>query len=105
VLRVRGALTDAKSANVALDVIGTVIPQARTASTLVGTAADTAATVGLARAEVEVVDSVSGERLLAAVDERVGTRGFKGLSDKWSDVQQAFDEWSERLRARLAGLE
>lgn len=104
VLRLRAALTDAKAANVALDVLGTVIPQARMASTVAGAAADSAATVGSARVEAEIADSVSGERLLAAVDERVGTRGFAGLGDKWSDVQQSFDLWAERLRVRLGEL-
>jgi hypothetical protein len=39
---------------------------------------------------------------LATVDERVGTRGIEGVTNKWSDVQMAFEDWSERMRLRLA---
>lgn len=103
VLRVRAALTDAKGSNVPLDVVTTVIPQVRLLATAGGLGADTAATVGKVTAEAEVTDSLTGERLMAGVDERVGTRGLEGVTDKWSDVQMAFDDWGERIRARLAG--
>lgn len=102
VLVVRGALTEAGSSKVALDVVATLIPQVRLLSMIGGMAADTAATVGSARAEAEVLDGASGEQLMAAVDERVGTRGIEGVTDKWSDVQMAFDDWAERLRLRLS---
>jgi hypothetical protein len=101
VLVVRAALTEAGASNVALDVVATVIPQVRLLSTAVGLGADTAATVGRARGEVEVLGA-NGEQLLAGVDERVGTRGIEGMTDKWSDVQMAFDDWAERIRLRLA---
>jgi hypothetical protein len=102
VLLVRGALTEAGASNVALDIVATWIPQVRLLSTVVGLGADTAATVGKARGEVEVEDGATGEQLMAAIDERVGTRGVKGVTDKWSDVQMAFDDWAERIRLRLA---
>ena len=69
---------------------------------VVGLGADTAATVGKARGEVEVKDGATGEQLMAGIDERVGTRGVEGVTDKWSDVQMAFDDWAERIRLRLA---
>jgi hypothetical protein len=102
VLVVRGALTEAGASNVALDIVATWIPQVRLLSTVVGLGADTAATVGKARGEVEVKDGATGEQLMAGVDERVGTRGVEGVTDKWSDVQMAFDDWAERVRLRLA---
>ena len=101
-LVVRGALTEAKGSNVALDVVATVIPQVRLLSTAVGLGADTALTVGRVRGEVEVLDGGTQEQLMAGVDERVGTRGIEGMTDKWSDVQMAFDDWAERMRLRLA---
>ena len=102
VLVVRGALTEAGASNVPLDIVATWIPQVRLLSTAVGLGADTAMTVGMARAEAEVKDGGTGQQLMAAVDERVGTRGVEGVTDKWSDVQMAFDDWAERLRLRLA---
>jgi hypothetical protein len=103
VLRVRAALTDAKGSNVPLDVVATVIPQVRLLATVGGLSADTAVTVGKVTGEAEVTDSLTGERLLAGVDERVGTRGIGGVTSRWSDVQMAFDDWAERIRVRLAG--
>lgn len=102
VLVVRGALTEAGASNVALDIVATWIPQVRLLATLGGLAADTAVTVGKARGEIEVRDGASGEQLMAGIDERVGTRGVEGVTDKWSDVQMAFDDWAERVRLRLA---
>lgn len=102
VLVVRAALTEAGASNVPLDIVATWIPQVRLLATAVGLGADTAATVGKARGEAEVKDGASGEQLMAAIDERVGTRGVEGVTDKWSDVQMAFDDWAERVRLRLA---
>lgn len=103
-LRIRAALTEAKGSIVVLDTVATVIPQVRLLATVTGLAADTSATVGKATGELEVLDGASGEQLMAAVDERVGTRGIEGVLDKWSDVQMAFDDWAQRLRQRLAEL-
>jgi len=40
--------------------------------------------------------------LAAAVDRRVDQKRVHGVLNAWDDVQQAFDGWSEKLRARLA---
>ena len=43
-------------------------------------------------------------RLMAAVDERAGTKNlFVGLK-KWSQVKRVFEVWSEKLRERLSEL-
>jgi hypothetical protein len=102
VLRVRAALSEAEPSNVPLDVVATVIPQVNLLTKIGGVAANTSLTVGTARAEMELTDSLSGRRLAAAVDERVGGRRLRGVTDKWSDVQAAFDAWAEQLRKRLA---
>jgi len=102
VMRLRAALTEAEASNVPLDVIATVIPQVNLLTRIGGVAANTSLTVGMARAEMELTDSLSGRRLAAAVDERVGGRRLRGVTDKWSDVQAAFDAWAEQLRKRLA---
>ena len=103
-LRVRVALTQAQGAEVALRTVTTVVPQLRMASTATGLASDTAATVGTATAELEAQDSVSGERLAAAVDARAGTKAlFAGRSyEKWGDVQAAIDYWSKRAAWQLS---
>jgi hypothetical protein len=46
-----------------------------------------------------MLDSVTGERLAAAVDKRQGGKGvFRG---KWEDTKEAFDFWAKRFRQRL----
>jgi hypothetical protein len=103
-LRLRAALTQAQGANVAARVVTTVIPQLRMLSTIGGLATDTAATVGTATGEIELVDSTTGERLVAAVDERAGTKAlFAGRAyTTWGDVQAAVNYWSKRISWQLA---
>ncbi len=72
VLQFRAALTEAKGANVPLKAISTIVPQLKLLTTLVGSAADIAVTVGEATLEAEILESVSKKRLAAAVDEQVG---------------------------------
>ena len=45
--------------------------------------------------EVELIDSVGGNRLAAAVDRREG--GKRPAKGTWVDVQDAFDHWAEKL--------
>jgi hypothetical protein len=104
VLRIRAALTQAKGAKVVMRTVSTLVPQMLLIGTAVGLAADTANSVGTVTAEMEVVDSIGGERLAAAVDERAGTkrifttRTFK----KWGDVEAACQHWAERVAIFLA---
>ncbi len=103
-LRLRAALTQAQGAKVAARTVTTVIPQLRTISSLGGLATDTAATVGSATAEMEMLDSVTGERVAAAVDSRAGTKALfaKRAYEVWGDVQAAIEYWSNRLTWQLA---
>ncbi len=106
VLAVRIALTEAKGSSVVLDTLSSVIPVGIAISALKRVAVGTHSSVGLARVEAEVVDSVTRQRLMAAVDERAG-RKYTGRFDKWSkweDARDAYDYWAEKLRTRLAEL-
>jgi hypothetical protein len=60
--------------------------------------------VGRAGIEGEMLDALTGERLLAAVDRRAGARRLIAASKPWEDVRDLFDFWSDRLRLRLAEL-
>lgn len=101
-MRLRLALTEARGSKVVLDAVTTVIPQARILTTGAQVAIDNSVTTGKARGECELLDSVTGERLMAAVDERYGTKALAGSLSKWSDVHDAFRLWAGRLRVRLA---
>ena len=57
-----------------------------------------AALVGSASIEAELVDSVTDERLAAAIDAVAGTKGLLRAFSKWVDVQNACNNWAERLR-------
>ncbi len=106
-LRLRAALTQAKGARVAARTVSSILPPVFVVSTLVGLSADVAKTVGTATIELEVLDSVSGERLAAAVDERAGTKSIlagKRTFQKWGDVKAACDFWAERVAGTLAKL-
>ena len=104
VLHVKAAITDAKGSKVVLDVISSAVPQLRTLTTVTKLAADTHLVVGKAAAEAEILDSLSGERLMAAVDERAGAKALRGAFGTWNDVKEAYDYWANRLRVRLAEL-
>jgi hypothetical protein len=97
VLSLRFALSEAKGANVPMNTITTVIPQARMVSTVAGVSTDTAALVGSAAVEGEARDSITNERLAAVVDSRAGTKGVTRMLGKWNDVEAIFDYWGERV--------
>jgi hypothetical protein len=98
VLRLRAALTQAKGANVPLRTMTTIVPQALLLGTAVGLSADTASTVGTATVEMELLDSITGERLAAAVDQRAGTKSLLTTRtfSTWGDVEAAASFWAER---------
>ena len=104
VMRLRAAITEAKGARVAGNVVTTVIPQLKILSELGGLATDTRLFVGEGAVEVEITDSITGVRLAAAVDERAGTKAYRAGLKEWSHVKRAFEYWAERIRERLLEL-
>ena len=103
-LRLRVAITDAKGAHMVANTVSKIVPQLRLLTTVGGLATDTQVLVGRAGVEAELQDSVTHERLAAAVDRRAGTKALRGGVSTWADFQNACDYWSERLRTRLADL-
>jgi hypothetical protein len=84
--------------------VTSIVPQLRLLSTLGGAATDVQVFVGRASAEAEISDSLTGERLLAAVDQRSGTKAIRGGLKTWSDAKEVFEYWAERVRERLTEL-
>jgi hypothetical protein len=102
-MRIRAALTEAQASNVTMDVVSVVLPQARILTNAPKRlATGTHAFVGKAGVEVEILDSLTNERLVAAVDERSGGKTFNGITDKWDDVFETTRYWADRLREKLA---
>ena len=107
VMRFRIALTEAKSANVPRDVVSTIIPIGMAVSALKTVATGRGTGIGETSMEFEAQDSLTGERLGAAVDKRVGNK-LTGEFDKfnrWRATQAAFDYWAERLHKRLSEMQ
>ena len=100
-LLIRVALTEAIGANRTMNSISTIVPVGLVISAGKKAATGTHAFVGKASIEVEVLDSATGQRLGAAVDERAGA---KGVEAEWTQVEKAFDFWAGKMRDRLERL-
>jgi len=87
VLRVRAAITDVKPSSPTTDT-----PAA------IGDTLDT----GEAAAEMEFLDSMNSDRLVAAVDRRQVDRSDS--HGEWEETKAVFDYWAERFRKALDGL-
>lgn len=101
VLRIRSCLTDADSAVGALTPFSRLLPVGIVLSTGKKLVAGTAINAGKASAEMEILDSETGEQLGAAVDRRVGTGVARNVLTDWGDVKSAFGLWAERTTKRL----
>lgn len=99
VLRVRVAITELKPSNPTSNTLSCIVPVGLAVSAAAkATSGDNLGT-GEAGTEMELLDSVTGERLAAVVDKRQGGKGmFRG---KWDDTKEAFDFWAKRFRQRL----
>jgi len=105
VLKIRVALTDATTATPVLRTISVVVPQARLLNSVTNLATGSYAFVGSAQSEGEVLDSVTGERLAAAIDKRSGGMSVKNADVwQWGDAQNAMDYWAQRTAQRLSDL-
>jgi hypothetical protein len=107
VIRVRAALTEAKGAKVPFRTVSSIVPMMFVVSTAVGLSADVTNTVGTATLKAELLDSVTGERLAATVDQRAGTKSVLAGSrtfKRWGDVQAACEFWAEGLTRTLVRL-
>lgn len=102
-MRIRVALTDAKSSAPVLDTISTYVPQARLLASAITLGSDTAGFVGQASAEAEVRDAETNLLLAAGVDRRAGTKAIgDGTLDAWEDVRRAFEIWTKQFAKNLS---
>lgn len=99
VVRIRTAITDIDVSHPARNVVSTVVPVGLAVSIVKKAAAGSYPGVGGASMEMEILDSVSGERLAAAIDSKSGGK-ISGLS-KYGAAKEAFQYWAKRLRERF----
>lgn len=103
VMKLEMALTDATAATPMLRSVSVIVPQARLLNKAQSLATGSYAFVGSAQTEGQIVDSMTGERLAAAIDKRVGGMGFQAAAQwKWGDAQNAMDFWAQTMTRRIA---
>jgi len=99
VLRIRTAITDVDSGSPVGGAVSTVVPVGATISIIKKSTTGSNMAVGRASMEIELVDSLSGARMAAAIDRREG--GKKVVSGKWTAIEEAFEYWGHKLRVWL----
>jgi len=100
VLRLRAALTEAEKSNVMMKEASILAPYVSGAATVWAEGKGQALFTGDAAFEVEATDSVTGERLYAAADKRVGKMDPRNYHS-WDDVKDSLKVWGERGVKRL----
>lgn len=101
-LRIQVAITKVEESMVVMDVVSTVVPQARALSTLKGLATGKPAFVGEASVEAKISDAETGKVLAAVVDRRVGNKKLEAEAfDTWGDVNEILEYWAKQSRFRL----
>jgi len=106
VMTLRVALMDATTAVPGLRTISVVVPQARVLNMAQSLATDSYAFVGSAETEMNMTDSVTGQVLGEAVDQRAGGMGMKGAASfQWGDAQNAMDYWAQKIPNRILQLQ
>jgi len=106
VLTLHVALMDATTAVPGLRTVSVVIPQLRVINMAQSLATDSYAFVGSAEAEMKITDSVTGQMLGEAVDQRAGGMGIKSAASfQWGDAQNAMDYWAQKITSRLLELQ
>ena len=96
---VRVAITDLVPNKPAVSVAMAVVPGGSLAYAVLP---DKYNNIGSASVEAELLDSVTGERLAAALDTRAGkkTELFKGI-ETWGHAKKAFAVWAKAFREWL----
>jgi hypothetical protein len=106
VMTLRVALMDATTAVPGLRTVSVIVPQARVLNMAQSLGTGSYAFVGSAEAEMKMTDSVSGQMLGEAVDQRAGGMGMKGAASfQWGDAQNAMDYWAQKIPSRILQLQ
>jgi len=105
-LRVKVAVTKPQEADVALNVVSTIVPALHAASTLDKLATGKPAFVGEAQVEVKVTDALTGQLLAAGIDHRVGGKVLDAsMMTSWGDVETMMRLWAGHGTYNLCRLQ
>ncbi len=100
-LLIQFAITDVETSIVLLDAFSSIYPSARVLSALKHLVTGTESFVGKASIEGKVMDSITGDLLMASADARAGGKTLAGSSDEWDDIEQAYQYWAGQLNYQL----
>jgi hypothetical protein len=101
VMTVRVGITEIKTSRPALGTVTTIVPVGLAISYLKKGITGAHTAIGSATMEAEFLDSVSNERIGAAIDKAPGGKLDLG---KLTPAKKAFEFWAERLRAFFDGV-
>ncbi len=105
VMTLQVALIKATGATPGLRSVSVVVPQLRVLNAAQSMATGSYAFVGSAEAAMKVTDSVNGQLLAAAMDERKGGLAISAAVQwKWGDAENAMNYWAEKISTRLQEL-
>lgn len=100
-MALRVAVTEASEAPIVLATASSRIPRLHIMTPTRALSDDASLFLSEASIEIELVDTLTGERIAAAVDRRAGQTVFRGEHGEWVLVDSAFVFWAERLKTRL----
>jgi len=101
VMRVRVAVTQLTPGKPGKSAMTTIMPIGLAFSFVKKGASGSYPGVGKTGIEAEILDSLSNERIAAAVDQQTGSK-LTGMS-KWGSAKEAFEFWAGRLKTFLDG--
>ncbi|MBI4831468.1 MAG: DUF3313 domain-containing protein [Candidatus Lindowbacteria bacterium] len=99
VIRLRVAITDLVPSKPGVSAVTTVMPIGLDVSVAKKAVTGSYTGAGETGMEIEILDSMSNERVAAAVDQRAA--GKLETFSKWGAAEEAFKFWAQRLRTRL----
>jgi hypothetical protein len=97
-LRVQLALTNVDTRSATMDVISTVLPVGYVVSAGQDIATGKHSFVGEATVEGKIIDSRTGELIMAGVDRRVGGKRIGKGKGAWADVNNSLEFWAKQIR-------
>ena len=100
-LLVQFAITDVETSMVLFDMFSSVYPSARALSGLKRLVTGTESFVGKASIEGKIIDSTTGDLLMASADARAGGKTLVGSTSEWDDIEQAYQYWALQLSYQL----
>ena len=97
VARIRIAITGVKQSKPGMSGISSVMPMGMAFSLVKKGVTGSWSGSGTTSAELEELDSLTNDVIVAAVDEK--TAGFTERFSKWGSAQEAFKFWAEKMVA------